>query len=253
MGHGRQHIKGVAARRCQRRVGGCGAVQIQAEVFCQLVFFEDVLQQTLVARAEHHHVVRHLGVLLGSAEIPDEQSHRVMALGNFAVGPHPAMFRGHQVFVGPSGVAVAHHNVGRYKLAAVQFDPAGAALFNANAHDWRVAAQRHAALFQQTHQAFDDGACATHGRVNAPSAFKRVDECVSAGHSKRVAANQQGVKAHHNAQLVVADVFGHQAVQAAPCAHAQKIGDGGHQVADFVKGDVAHALKAQGLAAFGFF
>ena len=58
----------------QRRVGGSRPVQVQAEIFGQRVVFKNVLQQTFVARPQHHHVVRHVFVLLVRAEIPDKQS-----------------------------------------------------------------------------------------------------------------------------------------------------------------------------------
>jgi hypothetical protein len=63
------------------------AVQVQAEVFGQLVVFKNVLQQTFVARAQHHHVVRHIGVLAVGAKVPNKQTRRIVALGNALVGP----------------------------------------------------------------------------------------------------------------------------------------------------------------------
>ena len=59
------------------------------------------------------------------------------------------------------------------------------------------------------------------------------------------------MKAQHDAQFVVADVFGHQAVNAAPCAHAGKRGNGIDQVANRVEGNRPQTFKAQGFAQLG--
>ena len=59
------------------------------------------------------------------------------------------------------------------------------------------------------------------------------------------------MKAHDGAQLVIAKVLGHQAVNAAPCAHFEEGGDGFDQVTQGVKGDRTQTFKAQCFAALG--
>ena len=76
------------------------------------------------------------------------------------------------------------------------------------------------AFAQQAHHALNNGARAPHGRVHAPSSFEGVDQGIGRCDRERVATNQQGVEAHDRAKLVIAKVFGHQGVNAAPSPHA---------------------------------
>ena len=181
IGHHRQSVKRVATGRGQRRVGRRGSVQVQAEVFGQLVVFKDVLQQTFVARSQHHHVVRHIGVLAVGAKVPDKQTRRIVAFGNALVAPMASVLWLDQVLVRPGGVAIADHDVGGYNLAAVQDHAGGGAVVHLNACDSGVVADGNVALLQQVHQGLHDGTRAAHGRVHAPAPFQNVDERVNAG------------------------------------------------------------------------
>ena len=162
-----------------------------------------------------------------------------------------AMLGCDQMFVGPCGVGIAHHNVGGHEATVLQLHAHGFVVLNADRRDGRVVMNGNTAAFQQTHQALHDGAGAAHGRMHTPGALQRIDQGIGAGDRKRIAANQQGVKAQHDAQFVVADVFGHQAVNAAPCAHAGKRGNGIDQVANRVEGNRPQTFKAQGFAQLG--
>mmetsp|Transcript_53793 Transcript_53793/g.126972 ORF Transcript_53793/g.126972 Transcript_53793/m.126972 type:complete len:228 (-) Transcript_53793:961-1644(-) len=115
--HGGQHIEGVAAGRGQARVGGRGAVQVEAEVVGQVLLREDVVQQALVARAQRDGVVGHVGVLAPRAEVPDEQAHRVARLGDAPVRPVAPVASRQQALVGEGRIRVAHHHIGRHHRA----------------------------------------------------------------------------------------------------------------------------------------
>ena len=138
------------------------------------------MQQAFVTRPQHHHVVRHIVVLAVGTEVPDKQARRILALGNTLIGPVLAVLRLHQVPVGPSGVAIADHDVGGNKFAISQLHTSGAAAFDTDAGDRRVVADGHIARLQQMDQFAHDGAGAAHGRVHAPAPLQRMDECIHA-------------------------------------------------------------------------
>ena len=74
VGHHRKRIKTVASFGCKGWIGGRWAVQIQTEIFRQLVIFENILQQAFVAWAQDHHVVRHIVVFSVGAKVPHKQA-----------------------------------------------------------------------------------------------------------------------------------------------------------------------------------
>ncbi len=251
MRHGRQRVKRVVSGGCHGCVARRGAVQVEAEIVGQLVAAEDVFQQFLVARAEQHHVVRHIGVLAAGAEVPDEEAHGVSAVLDLAVGPVAAVFRLDQVAVGPGGVGVRHHDVGRDALTTGQRDAGGHALVHFDALHLGTATQHPALPLQQAHQALHQLARATHGPVHAVLALQRIDEAVDAGDRKRVTADQQALQAHGHAQLGVLQVRRHHGVQAAPAAHLEDGRAGLDQVAHGVESLVAQGFKTQPVAVIG--
>ena len=227
-------------------------MQVQAEVVGQLAAVEHVVQQPAVARPQHHRVVRHVGVLALGAEVPDEQAHRVAAAVDAAIGPVAAVLGRHQLLVGPGGVGVAHHDVGRDALAAGQCDAGGAAVVDLDALDLGAQAQRAAQVGQHADQALDQRADAAHRPMHAEAAFQRVDQAVHAGHGKGVAADQQRLQAERHTQFRVLHVAGHHRVQAAPAAHAHQQRCRLEQVADVVEGLGAQPMEAELVAQLGF-
>jgi hypothetical protein len=142
-----------------------------------------------------------------------------------------AVFGGHQVAIGPGGVAVAHHDVGGQPLAGGQLHAGGAAVLHGDAADVGVASHRHAALRQQAHEAVDQLAGAAGRPMHAETPLQRVDQAVARRHRERIAADQQRVEAEHGAQLFVAQMARHHAVDRPPGAHSQQLGHGGEEVA----------------------
>ena len=250
MRYGAEGIEGVAARRCHARFGGRGAVQVQAEVLGQVVALEDVVQQFLVAWPHQDHVVGHVFIALVGAEVPDKHAHRITPLVHFLVGPVAAVLRCDELAVRPHGVGVGHHHVGRDALAIGQQHTGDLATALGRGHTFDaghfgIHAHRATQALDQAHHALDDLAWAAHGPVHAKAALQRVDQCVDASHRKRIAANEQRVKAHHHAQLRVLEVPRHHAVDAAPAAHLDEVGHGAHQVAQRVIGDGAELFKTE--------
>src|SRR4051794_11417864 len=74
VGHRRQYVEGVAARRRERAVRHARTVQIEAEIIRQALSGEDIGEQRLVARPEHHGVVEDAVVAAVGTEIPDEET-----------------------------------------------------------------------------------------------------------------------------------------------------------------------------------
>ena len=57
-----------------------------------MVFFENIIEQLPIARAEHDHVMRYILVAFAGTEVPDKQTHRVFTFFNFTISPMRAMF-----------------------------------------------------------------------------------------------------------------------------------------------------------------
>jgi len=93
-----------------------------------------------------------------------------------------AVFGIHQVAVGPSRIGIAHHDVSRHKLSTRQLQTFGLVLNHSDFLDGCVVANIHAALPQQVHQALNNGARSTHGRMHTLVALQGMDECVSGCH-----------------------------------------------------------------------
>ena len=89
--------------------------------------------------------------------------------------------------------------------------------------------------------------------MHAPQPFERIDQAVNAGDRKRIAANQQALQAHGDAQLGMLEVRGHHGVEAAPAAHAQDGRSRTQQVAYGVKGFGAQRDKAELVAVIRLF
>ena len=126
-------------------------------------------------------MVRHIGVLAIGAKVPHKQAHGIAAVVNLAIGPMAAMLGCDQMFVGPCGVGIAHHNVGGHEATVLQLHAHGFVVLNADRRDGRVVMNGNTAAFQQTHQALHDGAGAAHGRMHTPGALQRIDQGIGTG------------------------------------------------------------------------
>ena len=209
---------------------------------------EDVVEQALVARAQHHRVVRHIVEAAVGAEVPDEQAHRVALARDAAVGPVAAVLRLDKMTIGPRGVGVGDHHVGGDALAAGQLHAGGGGLAVAGLdHDaphLAVQPHRHIAPFQQADHRAHQRAGAAHRPVHTPLALERMNQAVDAGDRERVAADQQRLQREHHAQPGLTHATGHQRMQAAPAAHLEQIRHRAQQIPQRVVGDRAELEKA---------
>ncbi|EEF25157.1 conserved hypothetical protein, partial [Ricinus communis] len=243
VGHRRQHVEGVAAVRRQRRIGRSRPMQVEAEIVGQQLALEDVVQQRPVARAEQYGVVRHRVVATARAEVPDEQAHRIARVVEAAIGPALAPGGRQQVLVGIGGVGVRHHDIGRQRFAAAQPYAGGAAIVRGDLDHFSVAAHAVALPLDQTDQPADQTAGAAHREVHAPLPLQMRDQSVDRRDGERVAADEQRMKAQHEAQPLVAHMTGHQAVQAAVALQLHHRRQHARHVDPAVEGHVAQLFE----------
>ena len=127
VGHRREHVEGVAAGRRERRVGGGGTMEIEAEIARQDLSPEDVVEQLAIRLAEQDEMVRHVRVAPAGPEVPDEEAHRVAGAFDAPIGPVTPVGHGHQVPVGRRRVRVGDDHVRPHDLPRRQADAGGAA------------------------------------------------------------------------------------------------------------------------------
>ena len=66
------------------------AMQIEAEIFGQLLFGEDIRQQLLITGPQNHGVLITIVKLPIGPEIPDKQTHRIIGARDLLIRPNLA-------------------------------------------------------------------------------------------------------------------------------------------------------------------
>ena len=165
-------------------------MQVKTEILSQMVVFKYVSQQRFIARAQQHHVMRHVVKTFVGAKVPNKKAHRILALLDLGVGPHLAVLWVDQVLIGPRRIGVANDDISRNSFAGGQRDAADPALLDFDAANFSACAQTAAHAFDHIHQAVDQSPGTAHGPVHAKASLQRIDEGIHAGHGKRIAANQ---------------------------------------------------------------
>src|SRR5208283_3895850 len=165
--------------------------------------------------------MRHIVITAVDAEIPDEQPRRKARAFNLAVGPALARRRGNQAPVSPCGVAVGDDDLRRDSLARGELHALGDAILDQDRLDLFAAPDLAALPFDQTHEAFDEAARPAHRGLNAVALFEEIDEAIDGARMEWIAADQQGMKAESRAQAFVAEIFRHEAINAAKAAQSQ--------------------------------
>ena len=209
MGHRGQHIPAVVSRRCQRRIGGGGTVQVEREVVRQNLLLEDVLQQRLVARAHDDLMVRYVLVLLIGAEIDHEERHGEAHPLHLGVAHGGACLGRQQRAIGLRHVPVAHHRVGLERFAVYQLHAgcAAAGRVDRDLLDFALEANRAAKILERLHEPPHECPSATHGEQHAPLLLQLVDERVHRGRLVRIAADQQRMEREHLAEALVLEIL----------------------------------------------
>ena len=147
--------------------------------------------------------------------------------------------------VGPGGVGIANHDVGRDELAVGQFNTACPPLFDADARHRRVVADGNPTVGQKLHQFTHNRASAAHRRMHTPTTFQRMNKRIDTSHRIGVPANQQRVKAHDDTQLGMPNMLRHQTINGTPGLHAREIGHRFDHVAKRLKSNHAQFLEPE--------
>ena len=162
------------------------------------------------------------------AKVDHKQRHRLLGQFDPQVAVPKPIFGLDQLAVGGGPVGVRDHQIGRHDRtvgkgnARHHFFAALAA--DVNLANRSVVGDRAAQFLKLFHKALHQGTRATHGKVNAPGLFHKVDHGVDGGHGEGVAAHQQGLEAKHLAQLVALKVFAAKAKQVANRTQFQQVG-----------------------------
>ena len=207
--HGRQHVERVAARRRERGVAGRRAVQVQAEILGQHVLVEDVVEQSLVARAHDHVVVQDVVEAAVRAEVPDDESHR-MTRARRSCGPSSGGV-GDRAAAGCRSRPVRRsRRRGRPRFPRRRTSTTPAARPSRTTMRSTSALQRtlppvpSISPTMPVHQR----AGAAHRVVHAEFALEMRDQAVVGGGRERIAADQQRMKAEDHPQVLVLEEFG---------------------------------------------
>ena len=198
-------------------------MQIQAEVVGQCLAIENVIEQTFVAFAHQHHVMRHIGILPVGTEVPDKQAHGVFCALQLAVGPPPTISGRQQPPVGCSRVGVRDDDVRVDTLTAIEHHAGRAAVFDKDLADRGVHTQRAALRFDQRDEPIHQATRPAHRKMDAVAALELGNQRVYRRRRKRVAANQQRMETEHDPEFRMLDVARDKPVHRAVKLRVKKI------------------------------
>ena len=105
----------------------------------------------------------------------------------------------------PRGVRVRNHDVGLYGLSVRKLDAAGPSVFNEDPAHLSVAAHGTAVLLDETNESAHESAGAAFRIMNAVFALQMRDEAIIGSGRERVSADEKGVEAENDLQLVVGE------------------------------------------------
>jgi hypothetical protein len=192
IGNGGEDVEGVLSVGRHGRVGGGGAVKVEAEVVGHDAAFEDVIEEFAVAGAEEDGVVGDVLVAAVGREEKDEEAHGVLAGGEFPIGPLAAVDGGDEVTVDGGWVGVGHNEVGVDFFAPGEADAGRTPVADEDLLHRGSMAELHAVALPEGEQGVDQGTGAAAGEPDAPLAFEVVDEGVEAGGVEGVAPDESG-------------------------------------------------------------
>lgn len=244
MRHRRQGVEGIAALRCQTRIGRRRTVQIEAEVLGERLALEDVLDQFLVTWAEQDGMVLDVRVLALGAEVPDEQPIGELGTLDLAVRPALARMLGQQLAVGGRRIDVGDDHIGRDLLARGQTHAGGLAVSGQDALDLGVVADLGTLPFDQIHQPLDHGAGAAHRRMHAPFTLQEGDEDIDRGHGEGIAADQQRMEGQHLTDEGIFDIARHHPIDGAIALKHRHVGHDAQHVGEVREGYMGQILES---------
>ena len=249
--HRRQHVEAVASRRRHRGIGRGGPVQVEAEIGGEDLAPEDVAQQFAVARPEQDRVVPDRLVAPPRAEVPDEEAHGMPRPPEPPLRPAPPPVLGRQhLAVGPGGIGVRHHDVGRHRFAGSEHHARGPPVPHRDPPDLGAEPHRAARALDQADEAAHEAAGAALGPPHAPAPLQVRDQGVEAARGERIPADQQRVEGERHAQPLVPHMARNQAVDAAQPAEAQQVGHHARHRAEGAEGNMSEPLEADPASLF---
>ena len=177
MGHRGERIKGRAAGRGHRRIGGGRVVEVERGVAGELAAIVNVAEQALVARTEQDHVVGDVGEAAFEPEVEHEQRWRI-ALFDERPDPRWAPGVAFDQAITVDDIAVRGHRVGLRPPARTGADGAGAIVADLDRFDRIVEPEHATEPFEQGDHPGDEGVGATFGEPHAAVPLELVDQRV---------------------------------------------------------------------------
>ena len=210
--HRREDVERVAPLGGETGIRPRWPMQVQAEVFRQVLPPEDVIQQAPVPRPEEDRMVGDIRILTLRPKVPYEQPHRVARPLDSRVRPPAAVGLGNHVSIQPRGIGVGHHDVGAQLFSARQSHTARRPRFHDQGLDIRVEANLPSLFLDQTDQSVDQYAGPSDREVDPPLPLEERDQRVDRRGGKRVSADQQRVKRQDLPEFLVLDERRHEPI-----------------------------------------
>ena len=176
-----EDVEGVVPFGCHGRIGGGGAVEVEAEVVGNDTALEDVVEESAVAGTEEDGVMGDVLVAAVGGEVEDEQPHGIFAGGQLLIGPLAPVDGGDELTVDGGRVGVGYNEVSVDLLAAGKAYPSGVSMVEENFFNGGVMAEVDPVATSEVEKGFNEGACAAAGEPDSPLALEVVDERVEAG------------------------------------------------------------------------
>ena len=154
-------------------------MQIEREVFRQVLVGKNLAQQPLVAFAEDDVVMRQLalaGITALGAEVDHKEGHAVLLALDPKVIVDASLRLGDHIEIGVGHVSIGNHNVGGNQRAIAQPHAGGAPVLNFDLFHLGIGADLDAHFVEQPPKALHNRPGSAHGIVNAPFAFQVVNQ-----------------------------------------------------------------------------
>jgi len=197
VGDGREDIEAFVALGGEGRIGAGGGVKVKGEVLCQNSVVEDIVEQSLITRAEPDGVVGEFWIGSVSPKIDKEKGHAIAHFFETAVGP--LLANGPRDFF---AVEIGHVGVGDNHLGAEGFPGAKAdagcgVVFHEELVNGGVQAKLPAEILEEFDEGLHEGTRSPHGKVHAPLPLEIVDHGVDGGGLERIPADEERMKGEY--------------------------------------------------------
>ena len=225
IGDGREHVERVAALGRERGIGRGRAMQVEAEIVAQVACgrkcraaVRDSADPAGWCDARRR---RSGGRRRNTRRTGPSNSGPGRSCGrSIAVGAPPAR-DGDRSRPNRRWRRRCRRDASRPRRARRPFAPPSSTRIDSTSAPQRTLA---ALPLDQLDEPVDQRARAAHGEMHAPALFEEGDQAIDRARAERIAADQQRMKAEDRAQPLVAEIFRHQAVDAAIAFQPDEIG-----------------------------